>query len=262
MKLSASRRAGADPTEDTLRGCIARDLLLLADLHDHEPDRAAVVALWARCYDGLLEAKPYGRAVRDAVNRFSDSLTEIPTCFDADAGAALLADFRRVCATDGESSRGSESAGDWDTDAHGIEAKALHHWPAPRGPAAASGLGGDGSDLAAKLRYLAYLVAADGVAAPAQTLKQHLDEHVLSRVEGFVADVVGHSGTHFFQELGVLTVAYLHELGQRCANGELDGRRPPDRPPQSVTASALARQAGLERSDPTAGIRSDEHWGA
>lgn len=258
MSATATHGAGAESAEDTTRGRIARDLLLLADLHDHEPDRAAVVALWARCYDGLLEVSPYGPAVRDAVNRFSESLTEIPTCFDKSAGAALLADFRRVCLSGTDQDRAGESAGSKsDTDDLPIEGEAMHRWASLRGIAADSGRRVDGSGLAVRLRQLAYLVAADGIAAPVETLQRYLDERLLRCVDRFVAEVAAHSGTHFFQELGVLTAAYVHELGQRCANRALDWPYSPDRQPRTATAPRVFRQGGLRHTPSAAGIPWD-----
>lgn len=208
---------------DVARTRIARDLLLLADLLDHEPDRESVVALWARCYDGLLEATPYGPVLRDAVNRFCDSLTEIPTCFDTDAGDALLADFRRIGAADRDHGGGRPSAKrDLDSQNLHAESVALRQWASLHGVSTDSGLSADGCDVAVELRRLAYLVAADGVAAPADRLQQHLGRTLLGSVDGFVAEVAAHSGTHFFQKLAILTAAYVHELEQRFASGVLD----------------------------------------
>jgi len=208
---------------DTARAQIAEDLLLLADLLDHEPDREAVVALWARCYDGLLEARPYGPVLRDAVNRFCASLTEIPTCFDASAGDALLEDFRRFIGT-------REVKGGPQPSARGGPAGRKPHpgttgpgpWGALHDASGKSDLPPEGWGVAAELRHLAYLVAADGVAAPTDTLGLYLNQHLVRSVDVFAAEVAANSGTHFYRELGALTEAYVHELEQRFDSGVMD----------------------------------------
>lgn len=242
------RIARGKAAADVARTRIARDLLLLADLLDHEPDRESVVALWARCYDGLLEATPYGPELRDAVNRFCDSLTEIPTCFDTDAGDALLADFRRIGVADRDHG-GARPSAKRDLDSQNLHAEslALHQWASLHGISADSGLSADGCGVAVELRRFAYLVAADGVAAPADKLQQHLGRCLLDSVDGLAAEVAAHSGTHFFQKLGGLTAAYVHELEQRFASGVLDR-------PDSTTSQK--RTATMHFPDPRGNLRA------
>lgn len=246
MSRPAVRTRGSEAANDDTRARIARDLLLLADLHDHEPDRGAIVALWARCYDGLLEAKPYGATLRDAVNHFCDSLTEIPTCFDAKAGDALLADFRRIRVMgDKQSQAHRTTAYELDAEHLRVEAAAVRQWAAARGIADEPQLWADGDGVAAELRHLAYLVAADGMAAPIDKLAKYLERYLLRSVDGFAAEVAAHSGTHFYQELGILTTAYVHELSQRFDSGVLDRQRSTNRRQRMAKAPALRPHGGL-----------------
>lgn len=255
MSGSATRTIGRAGTQDDTRTRITRDLLLLADLHDHEPDREAVVALWSRCYDGLLEAAPFGPALRDAINRFCDSLTEIPTCFDATADDALLADFRHICVTANTYRESHQRADcDWDEQYRHVQALALHQRASTPSIAAGSGLWADGAGLASQLRHLAYLVAENGVAAPADTLEQYLENHLLLSVDRFAAGVAAHNGTHFYQQLGLLTAAYVHELAQWFSNGVLESQRSPDRRPP---APELAKTADLQNPRTTTAVSWD-----
>jgi TorA maturation chaperone TorD len=237
---------------------MASDLLRLADLLDHEPNREAVVALWARCYDGLLDTKPYGPALREAVSRFCDSLTEIPTCYDANAGDALLADFQSICVTDANHHERHLSM------TYGLEAQHLHsdsavpgQWASLHGISFGSGVLADRYGVAVKLRYLAYLVAADGVAAPVEKLQLYLERYLLRNVEGLAAEVSAHSGTHFYRELGILIAAYVHELGRRFADGQLDAQRSSDRSDGLAPQSALSRRGGLRSPHNATGVLYD-----
>ena len=96
MSSAPVRHATKAADESSARACIAADLLLIAGLHDHEADHDAIVGLWARCYDGLMQAGPFSGALRDAISRFCQSLTEIPSYVDDETAATLAADFRRT----------------------------------------------------------------------------------------------------------------------------------------------------------------------
>lgn len=206
---------------DATRAAVAADLLILADLHDHTLQREAIVALWSRCYDGLFALSPCSLTLRKAMGALCQSLTEIPTCFDAATDAALVADYQQIYLGIGTLSGPRRSA--WvkvSTDTRAIDSNALHLWGEQRGEPIGRWISDDDADhLVTQLRYLACLVAADGMALPSARLAPFLDQHLLLWIDRFASEVANHGTTHLYRELAALTAVYLHELATLFEHG-------------------------------------------
>lgn len=209
--------------ESSARACIAADLLLIAGLHDHEADHGAIVGLWARCYDGLLQAGPFGSELRGAIARFCQSLTEIPSYVDDATAATLTADFRRIHPAE-EPARGArQTRGLEDRAGHTpADVGAVHRWAQRRGHRVEDWRQTAPDQLAMRLRHLAYLVASDGVAAPAAGLHHYLAGQLLDWIDRSVKDMIARSETSLYRDLAVLTAAYAHELERRFGLGLFD----------------------------------------
>ncbi|MCP5430336.1 MAG: hypothetical protein H6962_09110 [Chromatiaceae bacterium] len=57
MTAGATRWSSGDGDLGQLRHTLARDLMVLAELHAKAPRRDTLSALWRRCYDGVLGFK-------------------------------------------------------------------------------------------------------------------------------------------------------------------------------------------------------------
>ncbi len=196
------------------RANLATDLLLIADLHSSPLERDTLLALWAQCYDGLLAHRPCTPELRDSLTTFCQSLTDIPTCFDGQTAQGLRRDFEAIYGASSHEGHALQSG--WDhtssLDVRHMDAVALCDWGKRRGFDVNhwSEVGRD--HLATQLRYLAYLIAADGIAAPKSRLGETLNHQLLHWIDRFAIWVRAYASTPFYQGLAFLTVNYLHEI--------------------------------------------------
>lgn len=215
--MTASAAAAGTKTVDrNERGRIVHDLLLLAELHASALDRDTASALWAKCYDGLLAYRPAHGSLTDSLQALCRSLTEIPTCFDTDTATGLREDFCRLYGAAHGGDRARQST--WRTtpaESRPIDVAAICEWGKRRGYDEGAWLELDQDQLAAQLRLLAYLVAPDGVAAPAQRVRDTLQQQLLSWFGTFAKRASTTAHTRFYRELAALTMAYLETIYAR-----------------------------------------------
>lgn len=213
MNTTNGLPAGIAEDAGIQRSRIAGDLLLLADLHGRALQRDTIVRLWENCYDGLLDLKPCSVALRDAVNAFCKGLTAIPTCFDQQTAELLRRDFILVHGP--MHSNGDRiSMGGWDSQrtTRRIDPDAMGRWAGHHGQHVQSwSLLGD-NHLAVQLRWLAYMIAEDGVAAPAASVVQILQQQLLTWIDWFPDQVQNLAESRLYSDLAVLTAAYLHQV--------------------------------------------------
>lgn len=246
MTAVAQRHVTNAADESSARSHIAEDLLLIAGLHDRTPNHDAIVALWSRCYDGLLRAGPFGSELRTAISRFCQSLTEIPSYVDDEIAATLAADFHRTYPPDdpGPGSRPTEDLEDG-AGHTAPDVAAMRRWAQRRGHRVAHWRHLDPDHLSTQLRYLAHLVANDGIAAPVSGVHRYLSDRLLDWVEGSMKDMAGRSETNLYRDLAALTAAYIRELEQRFDQG-LYARPGPSQGRVETNRIAVARPFSVE----------------
>lgn len=214
MSAAVKAPPGRSGVEDDVRMEIADDLLLLAGLIDRELRRDVVLALWAHCYDGLLHVEAPSLRLHRVLDDFCQALTEIPTCFDEHTREMLRSDFLSIhAAVDAQGGQPGSAAPDTDGDEMRIPMATVRRWGERRGhPVAGWPSQADGDRLAIQLRYLACLIAADGIAAPQETVAAFLAQRLSPRVDRFGAAVASCCETPLYRTLAKLIAAYVNEV--------------------------------------------------
>jgi TorA maturation chaperone TorD len=197
-------------TDDLPRTAVVGDLLLLADLHGSPLERRSLTALWARCYDGLLQLPPCSGQLRADLSAFCACLTEIPTCFDSASATLLARDFEQLYAGPSarERSRYFASRPLYDRS----EVQALCRWGRGRGLAVDTWSEREIDPLTMLLRMLAYRLAGDGGAIQRAELRELLDREVRECLEPFVDLIAARAATRFYRDLSAVTASYLGDL--------------------------------------------------
>jgi hypothetical protein len=227
MNLTPGNDVTKTAIHDAVRMEMADDLLLLAGLIDRAVRRETIVDLWAHCYDGLLRLDARSSRLRGAVEDFCQALTEIPTCFDRRTSDMLQRDFVRIHGRGGAAGPDRSSSMVADEGDRRIPIGAVCRWGGRRGHQVTFwSFEDDGDHLAKQLRYLAFSIAPDGIAAPAETVTDFLDHYLAHCVDDYVAAVDGQASTGLYRTLAALVSAYVAQVRLLCREGLEPGLLP------------------------------------
>ncbi|MCP5319000.1 MAG: molecular chaperone TorD family protein [Chromatiaceae bacterium] len=247
MTAGATRWSSGDGDLGQLRHTLARDLMVLAELHAKAPRRDTLSALWRRCYDGVLGFKLSSDGGRKAVGLFCEGLTDIPTCLDRETLARLESAYRELYLNEESGAFPFESA--WCGDAASGERNAIdgiYAWQRRSGFVDEVGSYRCADHLVGQLRLLAHLVSPAGASMPFADIGLFLDQHLLCWVERFAARVSLISTIRWYQGIAALTAAYIVDL--RALAGRLNDQasarlQSPEWAMACVRSDALAQPA-------------------
>ncbi|MEZ5585582.1 MAG: molecular chaperone TorD family protein [Sedimenticolaceae bacterium] len=213
MNEHAVRWLGDDRGIEQLRHTLARDLLVLAELHAKAPKRDTISALWRRCYDGVLGFKLTSNEGRKAAGLFCEGLTDIPTCLDRETLGVLETVYRDLYLNEESGAFPFESA--WRCDTASSERSAIddiYAWQRRSGFTAEAGSPRCADHLVGQLQLLAHLVSPAGADMSLDEVGLFLDQHLLCWIDRFAARISLISTVRLYQGLAALTAAYVVDL--------------------------------------------------
>ncbi|MBF0220353.1 MAG: molecular chaperone TorD family protein [Gammaproteobacteria bacterium] len=225
------------------------DMLMLASLHDKEPDKVWLDALRNERFPEGLGLKLIGSKGSEATVIMDHALKNLPEQIDNTLLDALAADYASIYLNHGIQASPEESI--W-VDKEKLACQEsmfqVRSWYEQYGLMAENWRIRPDDHLVLQLRFLAHLFSVTDSAAALEEGARFMDEHLLRWITPFAERVAGRCETPYYAGIALLTSAYCEELrdllatilGQpRPSPEEIEARMSPGQHAEEVPVSFM-----------------------
>jgi len=236
----SSPAAAQPPTAPSLAD-VADDLVLLARLHDSEPDPSVLELLRRRPVAECLALRLTSPAAATGLDLIDAFLAGMPEPVDARTRDDLAADFAAIYLTCARRASPTESY--WRSEDH-LERQepmfAVRRWYAHHGLMASDWRKRADDHLVLELEFVAALLR-DGREVALRDAARFMDRHLLAWAPEFFATVIVRADTAFYSGLARLTGAHLDAVRDLLQAVTAEARAAPSPVPRASDGASAPR---------------------
>jgi len=233
------------------RNRVAEDVLLLATLHDHEPDLSLVSELLKLDFPNCLTLLPDSGPATESILLMKQTLEEVKLQGkkDADIMDMLAADYASIYLNHNISASPEESVWlDEDSLMYQNSMFQVRSWFKSYGLGIPDWRLRPDDHLVYQMQFIATLLNLDEKVETLAKVSTFMDEHLLRFLGNFAERVLQRCDTSYFACIAVITAAYCEELRNtlaeilnqpRPSREEIEDRMKPKPAPKEVTTSFM-----------------------
>ena len=234
---------------ELFRARVAEDLMLLAKLHDSEPDKALIEELNKLEFPQSLTLLPETGPANEAMLLMKQTLLEIKTSEQQSVMDDLAADYAAIYLTHSFSASPEESV--WlDEDSLMCQDSMfqVRSWFETYGLGIENWRVRPDDHLVYQLQFIATLLILDNESESIEKAAAFMDEHLLRWLGNFAERVLERCDTTYFASIAAITATYCEELRDTLAKminkprptrEEIDIRMRPNQGQQEVEVSFM-----------------------